>query len=369
MKTELSAAVQISRVAAFAEVAVVQTRPELRHLCQAAEEGVLTQDAISRVVPGLTSAGQRHLQTHCRYLGLVDASGRLTPMGRACAQTGDVPVPEQGVYSIWVAAHEAFGRRVLHLQREETDARDNDPSDLVPISDLVPVGETVCESVVSRGERFVIRALRAARGEVPKGRIHDTPGEATVHWSLDLACGQNERRVSGHLRYVAKQTTVPFRFTLPPLAEEDVAALISRWDTRWDATRGLIAVAYDGSAKQGIERFRRTVSYPSATLPGQGTFSNVSVSDAPVGPGNAVEAQDWATHLHRDRILASRGYMTDLALRTLFEEVVSNTPLAPFAPSVPPLPALLRDVEALGTTEARLAWWRLATPDHLTWML
>ena len=95
MKTTLEDKVTLRKVAAFAEVAMLEPRPELQRICRAAEGGVLSPDRIEAVLPGLSETARRNLTTYCRYLGLFDDAGRLTSAGRHCVQTGEAPSLEQ----------------------------------------------------------------------------------------------------------------------------------------------------------------------------------------------------------------------------------------------------------------------------------
>ena len=367
MKTELSAPVKLWCISAFAEVAVVQRRPELQHLCRAAEEDGLTHEALRGAVPGLTDVGHRRLHEHCRDLKLVDASGRLTEAGRECARSGDVAIPEQGVYSFCVAEHTAFGRRVLHMQRETPDPRDFDTADIVPVTDLVPTGDGVWKGLGTNADRFAVRRLLGARKEPPKGRIEAAAGRASLRWVLDLVSGDNERVLEGSLKLGATET--PFRVALPSLPTPDVQGLIGRWDPAWDGVRGLRAMTFDGHAKAGFDGFLRNLEFSSVVVPGEGTFQRVTVAQVPVGPVDGPAAQSWAEVLHRDRLIGAPGYVTEDVVDAEFEAVVKATPLAPLAPTPPPLDELLDALAAAGTKESRAAWWRVAAPADLDWRL
>ncbi len=62
----------------------------------------------------------------CTYLGLVDAKGYLTEVGRKSLETNTVFLPERGRFIMWYTEDPLVNRKLLHLQ---------------------PVGETFFEDV------------------------------------------------------------------------------------------------------------------------------------------------------------------------------------------------------------------------------
>lgn len=324
----------------------------------------MTQDAVRAAVPGLTDVGHRRLHEHCRDLKLVDAGGRLTEVGRGCARSGEVGIPEQGIYSFCVAEHPAFGRTILHMERETPDPRDYEVSDLVSVANLVPRGETIWKTLGATNDRFGVQRLIAALKEPPKGRVEPAVGRAQMHWVLDLASGENERVLEGALSIGARET--PFRIVLPPLPVAEVQALMGQWDAAWDSTRGLRAMDFDGQPKAA---FLRNIEFSSVGIPGEGTFERVTVTQVPVGPVDAEAAQVWADALHRDRLVGASSYLTAEAADAAFEAVVTATPLAPLGPMPPTVDELLDALADLRTRESRDAWWRVAAPADLEWTL
>ena len=119
MRTVLSVPLAVHKMAVFAELAWMEQRPELSLLCLQAREqgGRLTPLAIQQCLPGLSEAACRNVLESCRVLGLVDKQGSLTPLGEEVAESQEAPVPEQGVYSLWVASHPLLGNRILSVER------------------------------------------------------------------------------------------------------------------------------------------------------------------------------------------------------------------------------------------------------------
>ena len=143
MKASLKTEVEIRDIAVFAELAVWEKRPDLQCLCSMAQDqGVLNEDAVDTLLPGLSPRARKNLLRHLGYIQLVDRNGALTALGRRCASSGEAPAWEQGVYRLLVAFHPLFDSHVLDFRRAPGDWRDRDfnnldslPSQFAPKSD------------------------------------------------------------------------------------------------------------------------------------------------------------------------------------------------------------------------------------------
>ena len=82
-----------------------QPRPELRAICRLAREAGGPAHALrpsSRPCPGWPRPGADNMVRWCADLGLTDRHGGLTALGEETAESGEAPVPEQGLYDFWV---------------------------------------------------------------------------------------------------------------------------------------------------------------------------------------------------------------------------------------------------------------------------
>jgi hypothetical protein len=373
VKTALKDKVGLLRVAVFAEIAVLSRRPDLQRLCGAASESGLSLSRIEAVLPGLSEAARRNLIYYCQYLRLIDESGRLTELGKTCATTGEAPLPEQGVYSFWVANHPAFGVAILHFCRERPDPFDRNVQDLEEVSPLLEALNRARSTAVAPKQRLVLRSIPTYGDATPLGRVAEAPGDALLRWDLDLATGENRRWLEGKLDLSEgeKRRVEPFRLELDPLPRNAVLTLFPAWDQRWDAQRSYVAIDYDGSADadlQGRDTFRRTFRYAQVELLDQGRFQNVAVQDVPVGPTNADAAANWALRLLLARLLSSEGYIVEEAVQARFNECVKGTALEAFRPAAPSMASLLQTLEREGTAKALHAFWRVAAPLDLSWL-
>jgi hypothetical protein len=361
MRTTLRAEVEISTITVVAELAVLERRPELALVCRAAQkQGALEPRVLSGVLPGLSEAACANLRRHYEYLGLCDEAGRLTEAGRLCAERSEAPIPEQGVYTFWIARHPLCGVLLLHFRREQLDPRDSDFDSLQPVPEWFRADRHhPWESVVDRGMRFCLRALLGPSPRPVRCRLAPAPA-CQLSWEVDLLTWENQWLLAGKLewREGEQQRREPFTTPHQSVAELDGGALFASWEPRWRPEQGFAAMDFDG--KVGGHDFRRTLRYPSVSVPGKGTYTNVEVLDVPVGPSNRVQAQRWADALLRSALKKETGYVTDSRLRTLFDTVVRDTPLSGFSVALAGVEEHLKALEA----DARL-YWMLAAPFDL----
>jgi len=131
MKAVLKTKIPLWDIAAFAELAVWGPRPELQRLCVAAQgAGRLDATLVESQLPGLSERAYANFLRNLAYLQLVDGEGRLTAFGRRCAETGEAPAWEQGVYHILVAVNPLCGGVILAFDRAVDDGQDRDFSNL-----------------------------------------------------------------------------------------------------------------------------------------------------------------------------------------------------------------------------------------------
>ena len=119
MKAELVCPIPVHRIAVFAEMAWLERRPELGVLCRSAQDNhnQISVPIVQAVVPSIETSGAHNVIAWCRMLGLCDAGGVLTSLGQDVAQKSEAPVPEQGVFGLWLAQHPLLGRRILSADR------------------------------------------------------------------------------------------------------------------------------------------------------------------------------------------------------------------------------------------------------------
>jgi hypothetical protein len=350
-------------LAVFAELAVLESRPELVVLCQEAARGGgrLDDDALDRAVPGMSLAGRRNIVAWCKDLRICEPDGALSELGREVAAHGMAPVPEQGVYELSFVVDPLLGRRALAFERlsPRVDTRFELVSALVGAPDL----NRVFTSVLDREQRFILRSFPSNHG-AGACAIQVKSQRCELVWTFDFDSETESFRLEGEL--VAGSSRRAFA-TAAEVTGTDVGALADRWGAAHLATQGhwspgarLLEVPLDRVTDDERNSFRRTVALPSVEVPGAGGFESVILEDVLLGPATAEDAQAWTDHLLLRALAADPAYRTRAMLRATLGERISRTPLASFDPVLP------AHEDLCARAPSRAAFWALAAPIDLS---
>lgn len=366
MRAVLSSEIPIEYVAVFAEMAWLERRPELALICRAARSGGnrIGGASIQAVVPGLADAGARNIVAWCRMLGLCDAQGSLTVLGEEVAESGEAPVPEQGVYGFWLAQHPLLGRRILAAERLSA-SRDYRFDHIVPLPLTPDRGVLFC-SVRDPQQRYLLRDLPSNHGQ-PGCLPGRTQASCRVRWTLDFSSRQEQWQLDGAIESPQGGLT-PMQHT----AESDgieLDGLADAWGAgplaafgRWQVAERRLAVGFRGLTDAEQDDFRKTLKVSKVEVAGKGSYANVSIADVPIGPLAADDAQRWAVARLDRRLSRQPEYRSRSQVRHLFAELVEATPLEPFAPELPAHETLI--AEPLPSQKPEV-FWSLAAPVDL----
>lgn len=369
MRAVLSSEIPVRRIAVFAEMAWMERKPELGLLCRAAREqgNRISPAMVQSALPGLSDAGANNVLAWCRTLGVCDARGALTALGEDVAERDEAPVPEQGVYGLWLAEHPVIGRRVLAVERL-TSHRDQRFESIAAVP-IEPDRGKVFRSVVNPTERFQVRDLPTNNGQVGC-LIGDTQAACRLRWTLDFDAPRDQWQLDGMIE--APQGNG--KHGLRPMQHEpesdglDLWALVGTWASgplssfgRWQASERRLAVSFRDLENGELDTFRKTLALRHVEIPGKGSYDNVSLEDVPVGPTSTDDAQKWAMSRF-DRHLATKpAYRSRSEVREVFAELTEGTPLERFAPTLPSHDGLLAQA---AKDPAR--FWALAAPVDLS---
>jgi hypothetical protein len=366
MKVDLEIELPVERFAVLAELALLERRPELGILCRAARagDGRITEERIAEILPGLGQGGVRNILAGCRHLGLCDDAHALTPLGLEAAESDEVPVPEQGVYDLWVAAHPLLGRRILHAERLAPQ-RGGDPS--LPADELpiVPERERLFTSVLEPKLRLVLRDFPQNHPQL-RCKRWPAPAPLALHWTWDMDAGQDRWELRGHLDLGTTQSREVAHGG--ESAGVDVWALFAELAGgclaagTWDRQQRRLAVSDAGLTDGEQDSFCKRWDLAGAALARHGRFQRARLAAVPIGPATAADAARWA-RARFDRQLdgstQALAYQTRAGVVGQWAGIVRDTPLAAFAPPVPAHEELLR-------AAARPAlFWSLAAPVDL----
>lgn len=333
MRAVLQTKVALWNIAMFAELAVWERRPELQRLCLAARSsGRLDAVLAASQLPGLSERAYANLLRSLAYLQLIDGQGQLTAFGRRCADTGEAPAWEQGVYHFLVAINPLCGGVILDFIRANDDEKDQNFSNLERVPAwLQPDREHVHRSVFER-TNFSLAAFPCPRNEAPKCRGTELPA-ASLTWTVDLITGDSRWRIEGA---VGSRDIRRFRTDDVPLTVPNIARFFGLWERRWDPQGGFAAIAYDhGVGADGSEDFRRNWKYHDVDVTTELRFDAISVDDIPVGPASDADAHTWAAAIAVGRTGADDAFVTPDAWRLRWQEAAELPPLRGRAGQVP----------------------------------
>lgn len=376
MRVVLHVEIPVERFALFAEVAFMETRPELGLLCRAARDGGGRIDAatVQQALPGVAEAGARNVMRWCESIDLCDAQGSLTALGVQAAETGEVPVPEQGVYDIWVATHPLLGTRILHAERMVSrrdgrfpEARFDDIEPVPPerVALFGPARGRCFASLVDPKRRLVLRGLPGNHDQAGCLR-QKTRSSLRLRWDLDMETAQDCWQLEGTIdagkqpapvQHTREHAGVDVRHLVATLAQRYLSAVGTWREHRLAVDMRALGKLGEDAQEQFLHGFELT----GVALPGHGTFARVEVHDVPLVPATAGDAAQWA-RARLDRGLArTPRYRSRDDVRRLWDELVQGTPLAAFAPA---LPAHAQLIAARVDSPAQL--WLLAAPMDLS---
>jgi hypothetical protein len=371
MRAILSAKVPVSCVAVFAEMAWMERRPELGLLCRAARDhgNIITTATVQSALSGLPDAGANNVIAWCQVLGLCDARGGLTSLGQDVAESDEAPVPEQGIYCLWLAQHPVIGRRVLTAERL-TSTRDHRFESIRPLP-YDPERRKVFRSVLNGKERFIVRDLPTNHGQ-SGGDMRSTRATCRLRWTLDFDHAQDQWQLDGAIESPQGNG----KHELRPMKHEpesdglDLWNLISVWTIgplaafgRWQATTRQLAVSFNALTEAEINTFRKTLSLGFVEIPGKGAYEDVTIEDVPIGPWSADDAQQWAMARFAQHLLKKPAYRSRAEVRALFAELTEDTPLEQLSPTLPSHADLLAGLPAQSERDQERFWSLAAAVD------
>ena len=368
MRCVLTTQIPVSRFAVFAEMAWIERRPELGLLCRSAREhgNRITIAVVQSALPGLSDAGARNVIAWCRTLGMCDERGGLTALGDDVADTDEAPVPEQGVYDFWLAEHPILGRRVLSVERLASQ-QDQRFESVEPL-EVEPDHGKVFRSVVDGKDRYMVRDLPSNHGQ-PGGYSRKTGATCRLRWTLDFDQARDQWQLEGKIEAPQEKGRVVLQAMqhAPESDGLDLWKLASTWAMgplspfgQWHSDTRRLAVAFEGLTEGELDTFRKTLTLRRVEIPGKGGYENVSLEGVPVGPASPQDAQRWAM-ARFDRLLSAQpAYRSRAEVREQFAQLIEETPLEVFSPTLPSHQDLLAK-EAKNPER----FWSLAAPVDL----
>lgn len=362
MKAELRTSVEVHTISVAAELASLEERPELGLLCKKATgNGYLTAELIMATLPGITEPGARNILAHCIQLGLCGQDGNLTTLGKECAEEPyRVPVPEQGIYRLWLLDHPLSGKRAVHMERRTADTKAAGLDKIEPLP-VVPPQNTTFPSLLD-GKTFQFRKMITNHNDL--GCLRELKKPVTLCWQIDFGSSYNSWTFSGKLeKSTAKSPSICHQ---QERAQVNYDTIISCWagpsvlgkHGSWDHAGYRLLLNESRIDDEALSNFRISISCNDIEVPGFSGWQSAHIKDIPVAPADRKVAQVWA--MRRLDLKLGQGYLSRNQVREQFVTLTEETPLAQYNPELPSHSQMLSRAK-----EAPELFWALAAPVDL----
>jgi hypothetical protein len=348
-----------------------EDRPELRALVTlgAQRGGHLDVATVQKaLLPTLPKVVARRFLEGAVWCGLFEvAEGdrfALTELGTR-AQTEPIFVPQEGLWTIWVANDPLVppDRRVLRLEpymrpRSERDER----------ATKIPTG--ILEALGAEAQAPWSRALGRFRVALDQGRVPSdcVVIEARSRVMLTVrvsARGGVEVALEGDIEGDDEQggddtnATATTRFQHPDRTADDIWRTALGPDAE-DWQREQLGVAFNELDEDARRTFRRSLRFSSWRDPALGTFGPFDVPAVPLRPRTQSDADAWARWLLERRI---DEFGTQSAWARWAEAVRKDLP--EFSVGLPSQRELARSLHRGGRAPDSTTYWHLVAPLDL----
>lgn len=374
MKATLTTKLTVHAITIFAEMAWLEDRPELGALCKAARDSNnrLTKDIIQKTLLGVSDHGANNILDQCKLLGLTDSNGHLSELGQSVADTNRAPVPEQGVYNLWITEHPLLkGTSVLAAERhaQKQNATNMNSSQLKKLPLQLPINRAF-QSLANPQEEFLIRALPHQHDQ-PECVINSARQTAHLVWHIEPEPASSQWQLHGGLTTFTIQESLPIQDNnhLEPVNPWD---LMNHWarhaDIRdigsWNSQKQYIVRDFDQLTPEEYLSFAiKEIQCFNINVPNKGRFDTLTLNNVPLGPKSEQDAREWANGLLLHKLTHKSEFRTRQNVKQLFEDCIESTPLAEFSPTLPAHKDLLQELGLQQKTPA--AFWSIAAPVDL----
>lgn len=305
MMIELRRSLSVSRFHVVGEVGFSERRDEIRAIMQlGVERGgrIGANDVSDHLLGGRTPTVGLRLLRLCEELGLVEWDIRareriaiLTDDGREVAVTGDVFVPERGVWDIWVTDDPLVPEQE-RLLRVEPYAEPRAKDEVYQDSDrdareIVKLPDWVRDACDVQGVPYFGDGRAVSNIELDENAEEADAG-ARVTLALRLSLKKSpEVHVRGNVG--GRQNAYKLEDVPMPSFDEVWQASLGRHASVWDGRS--LGVRFDGQMTDDERRsFVRTMRFSGYTHPEFGNFDGFEVSGVPLRPLTNDDASAWA---------------------------------------------------------------------------
>jgi len=271
---------------------------------------------------GMSSGEERNMEGYLEFLNLV-RDGELTNEGDKALETGNVMVPEAGLYELLYVIDKIFGERIISYQRKEP--RDILEGNTQGFSDFTYFDEKVHPDLSAKDKKrggFWIQFQRQ-RNETPKVITTGTL-EAGLTVTFDLQ--SDAKRV---FRFEKNKRMITHEESLSSF---NIDRNLTNWIKGWDASIRAREMTYEE-----VKENPATLNGFIVTMLFQGKSLHVgeAVDDSdwdveitiPVVPRSKKDAENWLYHLLFDDLTKNARYLSIEHLEHLVREKIKGTPI------------------------------------------
>ena len=364
----LTRGVELEKYEVLMEIGRQERREEFHAVLMLAEElggRVTASNICSKLLLGRPESVGKAIIDRCRYLDLLDYSGRLTETGKEALRSGEVFIPERGRYILWYTEDPLLPQRLLHLEAVQESSLYDEFSFIK--NGKEESGEETTESLSEKLQNFEGRTytlIGPGGGQViirnidPKGIIRQLEQMDNLTIRLRIAPTEiTTLSVDGRFQHMSTLQKITFDDVwlpaLGPLAQF------------WDEYRNppALKTSFKDLNEKELASFRKTVYLNQPTLPNYGAFENTTVDDVPIIPGSQIDAAQWAKWLLKRSI---QTYLNDKQYQKLVDSCKSKF-IDFYYVELPSLDELVVELREERCPDGRLSreYWYLQAPLDL----
>jgi len=308
---------------------------------------------------GMSSGEERNMEGYLEFLNLV-RDGELTDEGEKALKTGNVMVPEAGLYELLYVIDKTFGERIISYQRKEP--RDILEGNTQGFSDFTHFDEKVHPDLSAKDQKrgFFWIQFQRQRNETPKVITTGTL-EAILTVTFDLGSDAKRR-----FRFEKNKRTI---INEEPLPSFNIDRNMANWVKGWDDSIQALEMTYEDAKENPATLNGFTVNRP---FQGKSLHIGETVDDSdwaveitiPVVPKSKRDAEDWLYHLLLDDLAKNARYLSVEHLERLVGEKIEGTPIdARFPDFLIPGKKLLERMKK--EEDNRDPYWRIMAVEDL----
>lgn len=271
---------------------------------------------------GLSPGETENMEDYLAYLNLM-SGGELTQEGEKAIETGNVMVPEAGIYEVLYTKDTALGNRIINIQRKRPrDMIEGNTQDFPDYELFDQKTHTDLNTgKYSMGDFWV--QFERQRGENPK--IIYT---GTLEAELELRHKEDETT----LKFTFNKGNVKINYETP-LRNFNLEKNMKTWFKTWDIKTSSIETTYEEAKKNPamLKNF-----YTTKHLEGQQIEMPDGLDDSdwkleisvPVAPKTEKDIEKWLNYLITENLEKIQRYIRKEQIEKIQTEIIKGSPIS-----------------------------------------